>query len=224
AQGSKTDVSFSADVGGLLSVLDNAYVDLEVFENGEWVSLADSSSSGLLDLLGIFGENAQVEASGLEAGEYRIVYGGGGLVGLATNVDWSAEFTDNSLTDFEGVPGDPITGNVITDPSFIEGEQDQLGVDDLATVHIQVDGEFVDAGTGTVVVGEHGQLTIDADGNYEYIPNGDVESVGKVDSFEYQLVHPDGSTDTANLYIRIDSEDADLIWDDSDPSAPAIAV
>ncbi|WP_192930630.1 MULTISPECIES: BapA/Bap/LapF family large adhesin [unclassified Halomonas] len=223
-EGSLTDVSFTADVGALLALLDNAFVDLEVFENGEWVSLDDSSSGGLLDLIGIFGENAQVEASGLEAGDYRVIYGGGGLLGLATSVSWSAEFTDNSLTDYEGVAGDPIMGNVITDPSFAEGEQDQLGVDGLAVVHILLGGVFVEAGAGTVVEGEYGQLTIDADGNYEYVPNGDVESVGKVDVFEYQLVHPDGSTDTANLYVRIDSEDADLVWDDNDPSAPATAV
>ena len=223
-EGSLTDVSFTADVGGLLAVLDNTFVDLEVFEDGGWVSLEDSSSSGLLDLVGIFGEDAQVEASGLEAGDYRVIYGGGSLVGVSTSVDWSAEFTDYSLTDFEGVAGDPITGNVITDPSFVDGEQDQLGVDDLAAVHIQVGGAFVEAGAGTEVEGEYGTLTIDADGNYSYVPNAAVESIGLVETFAYQLVHPDSSTDTANLYIRIDSEDADLIWDDNNPSAPATVM
>ncbi|GEK53051.1 hypothetical protein HVE01_37720 [Vreelandella venusta] len=223
-EGSLTDVSFTADVGGLLAVLDNTFVDLEVFENGDWVSLEDSSSSGLLDLVGIFGEDAQVEASGLEAGNYRVIYGGGSLVGVSTSVAWSAQFTDNSLTDFEGIAGDPITGNVITDPSFVEGEQDQLGVADLAEVYIQVAGTFVEAGAGTVVEGEYGTLTIDTDGNYSYVPNVAVESIGLVEIFAYQLVHPDSSTDTANLYIRIDSEDADLIWDDNSPSAPATVM
>src|SRR5699024_1969929 len=124
-EGSLTDVSFNADVGSLLSLLNCAFVELEVFVNGEWVSLDDSSSGWLLDLIGIFGQNAQVEASGLEAGDYRVTYGAIGLVGVAATVNWSAELTDNSLTEYEGVAGDPIMGNVITDPSFVEGEQDQ---------------------------------------------------------------------------------------------------
>ncbi|MGP9572775.1 BapA/Bap/LapF family large adhesin [Halomonas sp. AOP5-CZ2-32] len=224
-EGSVGGLSFDANVGSLVSLFDGAFIDLQVMENGEWISLSDSDSGlGLIDVLGIFGSSAQVEASELEAGEYRVVYGSTNVLAAGSTINWAVEVTDTSLTDFSGLPGDPISGNVITDPSFVEGEQDQLGIDDLAGLNILVDGVFVDAGTGTVVEGEHGQLTIDADGNYTYEPNGDAESVGQVEVFEYQLVHPDGTTDTANLYIRIDSEDADLVWDDSDLSAPAVTV
>ncbi len=64
---------------------------------------------------------------------------------------------------------------------------------------------------------------ISADGSYTYTPNGSPNSVGKVDVFSYQLVHPNGLSDTANLYVRIDSPQA-TVWSNTNYAAPAMVV
>ena len=45
--------------------------------------------------------------------------------------------------------------------------------------------------------------------------------MGQVDHFTYKLTSPTGNSDTAELYIRLDSPDRGLVWDDANPGAPA---
>jgi VCBS repeat-containing protein len=45
-----------------------------------------------------------------------------------------------------------------------------------------------------------------------------------VDVFSYQLVHPNGLSDSANLYVRIDSPQATEVWSDSNYAAPATVL
>jgi hypothetical protein len=45
-----------------------------------------------------------------------------------------------------------------------------------------------------------------------------------VDVFSYQLVHPNGLSDAANLYVRIDSPQATEVWSDTNYAAPATVV
>ncbi|WP_252725541.1 Ig-like domain-containing protein, partial [Acinetobacter indicus] len=89
---------------------------------------------------------------------------------------------------------------------------------ELATVtHIQFgDGAPQEVTTGGVSInGEYGVLTIFADGSYEYIGNGDFESIGKSEVFTYTILGADGvTTDSATLTINI--------LDDYAPDAPVI--
>lgn len=120
-----------------------------------------------------------------------------------TNVSTSLDITSTSLTQFTGT-GTATSGNVITDVGT-DGAVDARGPDSAAVLQVLKNGSYVSAGTSTTVQGQYGTLVISADGSYTYTPNGSPNSVGKVDVFSYQLVHPNGLSDTANLYVRIDS-------------------
>ena len=58
------------------------------------------------------------------------------------------------------------------------------------------------AGTPTSIAGDHGTLTINADGTYTYVSNGGNANV-EVDEFTYGYTDFDGDTDTAELTITI---------------------
>ena len=195
---------------------------LEVSDgNGNWTPVQSvGNGTGLLDLLGLLGSNSSIQIPGLAAGEYRFTLKvEPSLLYVGANAAAQVSVTNESLTDFTGEVSGPVTGNVITDPG-IDGNPDVPG--GSATLQVEVNGEFVDAGTtGTVLQGLYGQLTIFADGSYSYLPNGSVESIGKVDAFEYHLVNAAG-TSTANLYVRIGSPDGDITWNPDDPSAPGL--
>ncbi|UUS64497.1 Ig-like domain-containing protein [Acinetobacter sp. YH12068_T] len=76
-----------------------------------------------------------------------------------------------------------------------------------ATVtHIQFGTETAETVTaaGVTINGAYGVLTIYADGSYEYVGNGKLESIGKSEVFTYTMLGADGvTTDTATLTINI---------------------
>ncbi len=97
----------------------------------------------------------------------------------------------------------PATGNVITG----EGTQyGAAGADSAAGAHITSiagkggeDSSF--SGGKLSVEGEHGRLTVDAEGNYSYLANAKVENVR--DRFTYTLADGAGNSDTAALIVEI---------------------
>ncbi|PYE23896.1 VCBS repeat-containing protein [Rhizobium sp. PP-CC-3A-592] len=224
ADGVTSDATFNVNVGGLVGVLTNATASLEVNVNGTWTEVGNSSSGGLLDLIGLAGQGVQITASDLEAGAYRLTFSGGGLVGAVTTIDLDANFVDSSLTDFVGVSGPAATGNLLTDAGP-GGGQDVLGPDGLAVLQIlDGNGTFVTVTDGTIVAGEHGTLVINSDGSYSYEANDNPTAVGQVDDFQYRLLHPNGDSDTANLFVRIESPDATTIWSSADLAADATVM
>ncbi|PHX43693.1 hypothetical protein AO263_36090 [Pseudomonas sp. NZIPFR-PS5] len=126
----------------------------------------------------------------LLGGDYRLVVSSTGI-GVVTNVTTQLQLDVTSLTQFSGVAGAAVIGNVITNPG-IDGQADVTGPDNGAVLQVLKNGSYVTASAGTTVQGLYGTLTIDASGNYSYRPDGAVTSVGKVDVFSYQLVHPNG--------------------------------
>jgi sugar lactone lactonase YvrE len=223
ANGTTVDPTLTLTTSSLLSLLDGVVYTLQVQNaSGTWVTLDVNGSGGLLDLIALAGQGVRVEIGDLLSGNYRLVVSSTG-VGLVTTVNTQLELEINSLTQFNGVAGPAVTGNVITDTGP-GGQPDLTGPDNGATLQILKSGSYVAAGAGTSVQGLYGTLVIDANGNYRYTPNGSASSVGKVDTFSYQLAHPNGLTDTANLYVRIDSPQATEIWDDSSLGSPAFVV
>lgn len=221
--GTTADPTLTLTTSSALALLDNATFTLQVKDaSGAWVTLATGNSLGLLDLILLpLGEGVQVDIGELQAGEYRLTVGSGGI-GLVTNVTTTLDIETSSLTEFTGT-GTPTTGNVITDPG-VDGTTDARGPDSSAVLQVLKNGSYVTAGSATEVQGLYGTLVIRADGSYTYTPNGTPSSVGKVDVFSYQLVHGNGLTDVANLYVRIDSPQATEVWSDSNLSAPATVV
>lgn len=221
--GTTVDPTLTLTTNSALALLNSATFTLQVKNaSGAWVTLATGTSQGLLDLILLpLGQGIRVDIGVLQAGEYRLTVGSGGI-GLITNVTTTLDIDTTSLTQFTGI-GTPVNGNVISDPG-VDGSTDARGPDSAAVLQVLKNGSFVNAGGATEVQGLYGTLVIRADGSYTYTPNGTPSSVGKVDVFSYQLVHGNGLTDVANLYVRIDSPQAGEIWSDSNLSAPATVV
>ncbi|WP_416465845.1 BapA/Bap/LapF family large adhesin [Pseudomonas sp. LFS044] len=219
--GTTVDPTLTLTTNSVLALLNNSTFTLQVKNaSGAWVTIATGGSQGLLDLI-VLPLGLRVDIGELQAGEYRLTVGSGGI-GLVTQVTTTLDIETTSLTQFTGT-GTAATGNVITDPGT-DGTTDSRGPDSGAVLQVLKNGSYVAAGAGTTVQGQYGTLVINADGSYTYTPNASPSSVGKVDVFSYQLVHPNGLTDAANLYVRIDSPQASEIWSDSNLSAPATVV
>jgi VCBS repeat-containing protein len=216
-----TDATFTISANGLIGVLSNATAALEVETDTGWVRLGDATQGGLLELTNLAGTGFRVGAQDLEAGSYRLTYGGGGLLGVNTTVNLAAQLTDTSLTNFDVVSAPAVTGSVFD--ASAAGPADELGA---GTPVLQVpgeDGAFVTVTGPTEVNGQFGTLLINADGSFTYTPDVEAADIGQVDSFTYQLLGPDGASQ-ATLNVRLDSPDADIIWDDTDFGAPGTTV
>ncbi|WP_405314548.1 BapA/Bap/LapF family large adhesin [Pseudomonas sp. 10(2024)] len=221
AAGTTADPTLTLTTNSVLALLNNTSFTLQVKDaSGAWVTIATGNTQGLLDLI-VLPIGLQVDIGVLQAGDYRLTVGSGGI-GLITEVSTTLDIVSTSLTQFTGT-GIATSGNVITDVGT-DGAVDARGPDSAAVLQVLKDGSYVSAGTATTVQGQYGTLVISADGSYTYTPNGSPNSVGKVDVFSYQLVHPNGLSDTANLYVRIDSPQATEIWSDSNYGAPATVV
>ncbi|BAW21517.1 BapA/Bap/LapF family large adhesin [Pseudomonas putida] len=221
AAGTTADPTLTLTTNSVLALLNNTSFTLQVKDaSGAWVTIATGNTQGLLDLI-VLPIGLQVDIGVLQAGDYRLTVGSGGI-GLVTNVSTSLDITSTSLTQFTGT-GTATSGNVITDVGT-DGAVDARGPDSAAVLQVLKNGSYVSAGTSTTVQGQYGTLVISADGSYTYTPNGSPNSVGKVDVFSYQLVHPNGLSDTANLYVRIDSPQATEVWSNTNYAAPATVV
>ncbi|MCP1475885.1 hypothetical protein ABIA54_000022 [Pseudomonas sp. EB276 TE3739] len=223
AGGTRLDPTLTLTTSSLISLIDGVVYTLQVKDaSGNWVTLDVNGSSGLLDLIALAGQGVRVDIGNLLSGDYRLTVSSTGI-GVLTTVNTQLQLDVSSLTQFNGIAGPAVTGNVITNVG-VDGTVDQTGPDNGAQLQIFKNGAWVSAGAGTTVQGLYGTLTIDANGNYSYKPNGSVGSVGKVDVFNYQLVHPNGLSDTANLYVRIDSPQATEVWNDASLGSPALVV
>lgn len=221
--GTSLDPTLTLTTGSLVSLLDGVVYTLQVKNaSGTWVTLDVNGNGGLLDLVAIAGQGLRVNIGDLLGGDYRLIVSSTGI-GVLTTVTTQLQLDVTSLTQFNGVAGAAVTGNVITNPG-VDGQADVTGPDNGAVLQVLKNGSYVTASAGVTVQGLYGTLTIDASGNYSYRPDGSVTSVGKVDVFSYQLVHPNGLSDTANLYVRIDSPQATEVWSDSNLASPAFLV
>jgi len=97
----------------------------------------------------------------------------------------------------------PATGNLISGEGTQTGS---AGADIAAGAHVTAiagkSGEDTSfAGGKLAVSGEHGKLSVDAEGNYVYQANAGVENVR--DRFTYTLADNSGATDTGSLIVEI---------------------
>jgi hypothetical protein len=223
APGTVTDPLITVTNNAALGVLPASAFALEVQNAaGTWVTLANSvTNPQLLNLIGLGTNQVQADISPLQAGNYRLTVASN-LVSLLDSLSTQIQFSTTSLTQFTGTPT-ALNGNVVTDPG-VNGLADRTGPDNGAVLQVLKNGTYVSAGAGTVVQGLYGQLTIDATGKYTYNPSGAVASVGKVEDFQYQLVHPNGLTSSAHLYVRIDSANVTEVWNPNNLAANATLV
>jgi large repetitive protein len=123
-----------------------------------------------------------------------------------TAYDDAAEVTEDSHQ--------AATGNVVTDAGT-SGKPDRLGADDpgaspVTGVGIGVGATPVAGNVGTLISGQYGHLTLNADGSYSYLADDDNAAVNALkdgdtlkDSFTYQITDKDGDKATATLTITI---------------------
>ena len=225
ASGTTARPTLTLNEGGVLNLNTNATFTLQVKDaSGTWQTIGTASANGsLLNLEVLAGSGVRISAGTLQAGEYRLNFASNSLT-VVTNIVSNLRLDVTSLTQFQGTAGAAVTGNVLTDIG-VDGTADITGPDNGAVLRVQNGGSgYVNAGSGIVVQGLYGTLTINGQGAYSYQANSSASSVGKVDVFNYQLVHPNGLSDTATLYVRIDSPQATEVWNSANLAAPALVV
>ena len=118
-----------------------------------------------------------------------------------------------ALDDVNSIPENQTTatGNVRANDD--DGEDMPASV---TQVSFGTNSVTVVAGTPTVINGDHGVLTINADGTYSYTSNG-TNTAAVTDVFTYELTDFDGDTDTAELTINIADVDYKPIIADPAP-------
>ncbi|MGO2200355.1 BapA/Bap/LapF family large adhesin [Pseudomonas helleri] len=205
----KGDIAVTAKFSSGSQGLGGTTLTLEKFINGAWAAVPQQSFSATSHTFKDLGE-----------GTYRVTASTSILLSLGSKVSIEQKFTPTYLDKFVVGTVTPATGNVLS--STLTGP-DKLG-SVLTVISVLDNGVFVNAGgEGKVVAGAYGTLTLFADGKYTYTPNAGLtaSNVGQVDHFTYKLTSPTGNSDTAELYIRLDSPDRGLVWDDANPGAPA---
>jgi len=207
-EGHTGDATITVSAGSLVGLFSGAQAQIQIRdESGDWVTMTSIGDNGILDLIGIGANSAQIEIPDLGPGEYRVIGGASGVgIGTLLTVNAGVQFYDH--TTIGGYEAETVTGNVIDENDTVTE----------TTVVTEVNGQPV-GGPGAVINGDHGVLTINPDGSYSYTPNEVGSAIGQVDAFTYTIEDADGNVDTATLYVGIDSEGQGLIW--TDPTQPA---
>ena len=228
--GHVTEAIFAVNFGSVATVVDGLHVVLtRVNPDGTRTVIADSSNTGILDLLGIFGSEVKFKVDNLGAGTYELFMESNTLLTALGNVTADITLNHGDITQVPTLVVDPITGNVLADNnSGVYGPgytPDYITTTTVVTSVTAENGNTAGVSTGlaTVIVGAYGTLTINSDGSYSYQATADTLNIGKVDSFTYTVVDPvTGRTDTANLHIQIGSPDVDINWNVANPDADAV--
>ncbi|SCD17043.1 biofilm-associated protein [Acinetobacter baumannii] len=227
--GNLTDAIIAVNFGSVATVVDGLHVVLtRVNPDGTRTVVADSSDTGVIDLLGIFGSEVQFKIDNLSAGTYELFMESNTLLTALGSVTADITLNHGDITQPPVLVVDPVTGNVLADDnSAVYGTNyvpDYITTTSVVTAVTAENGNTttVVVGTPATVIGVYGTLTINADGTYSYQATADMANVGKVDSFTYTVTDPvTGRTDTATLHVQVGSPDVDVTWNTADPSADA---
>nr|BBK04818.1 hypothetical protein NU60_07660 [Acinetobacter baumannii] len=216
------DVTFNYSALIDASLLADYVLVVQKFDTAtnQWVAVNGTGEADLLSLAAFGGNSVTLE--GLAAGQYRayMTYAGSG-VGVSLLGTLSVQKDVFDATNITGYSTQVAEGNVIHDVGLNGHADTASGFSTVTSVEFNGTAFAVNATGVTTIVGDHGTLSIYANGNYSYQPNGEAASLGQVDQFTYTL--SDGlNTSQATLYLHIDSDAVDMTWNTSDPSQPAV--
>ncbi|OAM13830.1 hypothetical protein AZK46_01300 [Acinetobacter baumannii] len=216
------DVTFNYSALIDASLLADYVLVVQKFDTAtnQWVAVNGTGEADLLSLAAFGGNSVTLE--GLAAGQYRayMTYVGSG-VGVSLLGTLSVQKDVFDATNITGYSTQVAEGNVIHDVGLNGHADTASGFSTVTSVEFNGTAFAVNATGVTTIVGDHGTLSIYANGNYSYQPNGEAASLGQVDQFTYTL--SDGlNTSQATLYLHIDSDAVDMTWNTSDPSQPAV--
>nr|WP_180103265.1 BapA/Bap/LapF family large adhesin [Acinetobacter sp. YH12133] len=230
-----TGIDLSAlvnSIGALLGQTLSADLMLVNLDTGEIVTTVENALQLTPALLTTVMTAENIEFTDIPEGNYTIAFsspsGDGALsqllraiadVGLLSGVNISIETsTQYSTADATG----NILGNgVDTDVADIGEGLTVTQVISAETTHA-VNTPIATDNTETAISGNYGILYMQADGSYRYVSNGNINDVGKVDTFTYTVADAAGNTSQAYLNIRTDAEGSTIDWDENDLQADGV--
>ncbi|HCU0294699.1 TPA: VCBS domain-containing protein, partial [Citrobacter sedlakii] len=232
--GTVVDLSVTATSSAVLNLFSSTTLTLSKYNSstGQWEALTSNGASNLFGMFGLGVQTSDITLPGLTAGDYRLELSIGGL-NLGTNMSIATQETiyqlaaEPTITSYK-----TAAGNVMNDVDALSGQDGVPHPAQTLVTSVSVTGAdgsvvsyAVNASGATVIDGLYGKLTLSANGDYVYEPNYAISAIGKSDSFTYTLTDAaTGNTDSANLYIHINSDNADLdvVWDNLEPSDNAV--
>ncbi|MBB4629689.1 VCBS domain-containing protein [Paracoccus denitrificans] len=195
--GTLTDLEIDIHSASWAAILDNVSIVLQKQNpDGSWTTVADNSSTGLIDLIGIFGQTTTIAIDGLTEGSYRFTMSNWSLVTLPGSVSADFTFTNHNLDTL--VDTVAAEGNLFDDNGN-GGDVVPAGTE-LSIFDLQ--GNEITVNSTVNVTGQYGTLTVHSDGSYSYEPFEDGTNIGQQDVFTYKLTNG-GQEDTATLTINI---------------------
>ncbi|MCS4305871.1 VCBS repeat-containing protein [Rheinheimera pacifica] len=209
ADGSEGQITLTLGTALAIEALGDHRIVLQMKQGNQWVAVSGAGQASFLSVSLLAGNAKGVIVEGLATGEYRAFVAINALVGLSVATTLSGALMQADYSNPVGYDDIAASGNVLTDLNDAS-QQDLITVN---TVVSQVNQTVVAAAGNTVIQGQYGQLTIDAAGNYSYTPDANVTVIGKAEQFQYRITDTaTGRQSTATLYVRIDSDQVDLVW------------
>lgn len=209
--GSVGALSFNVSSGSVLSLLDQGYeITLLQQQGTDFVSVGTvSNDPGLLglDLLTLLGSNDDWQDEGIPAGTYKLELSRTGgvelLSGGVTVSDITLNLFDPDDLDNVGVEEvQPHGGNLLTDEGA-DGLSAQPGDPDTVLSVNTGNGFEVPDAQGLEIQGQFGVLTVQENGDYEYVPAAAGANIGQEERFGFRLEHPGGDIAEAELVVEI---------------------
>ncbi|UIJ44857.1 Ig-like domain-containing protein [Sphingomonas cannabina] len=212
AANTSSDVTIIAVGGGALSALPTFTITIRDAGGAEVQTI---TATALANVLGL-GAGLSLTVQDLPPGTYTFEVSSSSAVGLPFDTDVYLGQTITHLDDFQVQSTTNAEGNLL-DNDVAGSAFTELWVRD-GTSFVEVEDG------GRAITGLYGTLTISETGDYVYTPQADLPHSASdlIDSFTYQLVSPDGRTETATLQIVLDVSGAGTT-DDPDPPTATVA-
>ena len=173
-------------------------------------------------LLGLpFQNKYDLSVNDLDGGEYALIASKTGTLNLNVISGDMIQIRDKVLID--GSSSVNSASTAVT--TGISGQfRSSTGINGGQLSFVKKYGANNPATFTSTVQGKYGVLTVDrATGNYTYKSNGDPKSVGKVDSFEYQIV-TNNRPENGVLHVQINPEGQLLNFNPQNPGADVSLV
>jgi len=201
AANTTADVQVVLNSANLLTLLNGTTLELLKLNpaTGQYVTVQTVGGGSLVTLLG-GGAGYTFQNQG--AGTYHVRVTAGGI-GLLSSLTTTVNATATHLNEFVVGSYTPVTGNLLTDGAGADNLGSPLTVLSVLTAA----NTFTIPGyNGAIVQGSYGTLVVQADGSYAYTLDAGLSSsvIGQREVFTYELIHPNGTTDTATLTINLD--------------------
>lgn len=191
-------VTMHGDAGGIaIGATSDLYVYKLNESTNQWEQQSVSENWVVAGLLGGKGKDTNFD---LTQGKWAFMMAPG--EGIAVLTGYSIRVTEDNTFDYsdaESVSGS-ANGNILTDNDAKFG-QDELPAGSVVT---SINDTVISKDGPTVIEGQYGKLTIQADGSYEYTVNADFRGpYGSEETFTYIVTSPNGNSSSADLTIQL---------------------